>query len=102
MGAGSRGGAPMRSEEQGQAEPGDIQAGSVIPRAVPPALGVFTAQPGTPLKRLLAVGRCRRGKGAGRPVAAWAGVGGATRLHLSGPDQEEQTLVAEHAPELPA
>src|SRR5215469_12935634 len=35
------GGAPMRSEEQGYPEPGDVEAGGVIARAVPQALGVF-------------------------------------------------------------
>ena len=81
-----------RGEEQGQTEPGDIEAGGVIPRAVPQALQVLTAQPGTPVQRLLAVGRGRGGKGAGRLVAVRAGVGGPARLHLSGPDPSRAHL----------
>ena len=69
QGGGLGGCAPTRSEEQGQAEPGDIEAGGIIPRAVPQALRVLTAQPGTPVQRLLAVGRGRGGKGPGRLVA---------------------------------
>ena len=63
---------------------------------------MLTAQPGTPVQRLLAVGRGRGGKGPGRLVAVRAGVGGPARLHLSGADPQQVTLVAEHAPELPA
>ena len=46
----------MSAEEQGHPEPGDIQAGGVVPRAVPQALGVLAAQPGSPVERTLAVG----------------------------------------------
>src|ERR1051326_2114655 len=92
----------MSSKEQSKAEPGDIQAGGVIPRAIPQALGVFTAQPGSPVQGLATVGQGWGGKSASRLVAVRAGVGGATRLHLPGADPQEQTLVAEHAPELPA
>jgi hypothetical protein len=53
-------GATMSGEEQGQAEPGDIQAGGVIPRAVPQPLGVLAAQPGIPVQGILAVGRGQR------------------------------------------
>jgi hypothetical protein len=71
-------------EEHGQAEPGDIEAGGIIPRAVPPALGVLAAEPWSPVQGFLAAGRGRGGKGPGWLVATRTGVGSSAWLHLSG------------------
>ena len=43
-------------DEKGQAEPGDIQTGRVIPGSIPQAGRINTTEPGSPLDGLGAVG----------------------------------------------